>query len=351
MHNLVWAYICLSLAVGVGLLCRDMRPYLATRPPAILGAVLFGSLPLGLWLWVQADKLGTTGVDWSPSMVLLPFVGASAFCGYWLGLRCLRHGWIRYLLEAIAGGLALVAIASFLLDFHEILSATGGLARALHGAGVIFIVLMPWCLISSAVLRIVANWAIKATAREAAMGDARTCTNQVANGKETRRPGLAAISTFVAPLLLCAPAVLMLHHDTNGRRNANTILTQGVHTIDAQIADIKDLNRVRSRLLARKQIVEELENRATREVNALRIFGRLPSGVQLLSLETRLDHVSLVVRCAIPSGESNARELAVLELLARSGYHDLKIAARQRDRDSDVQQLTFEASATRSDAE
>ncbi len=95
----------------------------------------------------------------------------------------------------------------------------------------------------------------------------------------------------------------------------------------------------------RQKIVEHIEPSALPAADALRVFDRLPTGVQLLSLEMQDAHLALAVRCAAP-----ARELAILEQLAQSGYRDLEIGMRQRE-GGGVERVTIEANSTRGDVQ
>ena len=154
------------------------------------------------------------------------------------------------------------------------------------------------------------------------------------------------VASLGLPALLSAPAVLMLRYDARLHRSANAILKSEIGTIRAQIPDLNDLYKVKSRLLARKQIVEQLQTYAPRAAAALGVASRLPNDVQLLSLEMNEGHVALAVRCTAPS-----TELAVLDLLAQGGYRNLQIAARQCGGDNTVEQISIEADSSRGDTQ
>lgn len=158
-----------------------------------------------------------------------------------------------------------------------------------------------------------------------------------------RRSAVTLIACIGVPLLLCAPVVLMLRYDIGLRKSANAILHGEINAVAPQIADLKDFESVKSRMLARQQIIRHLET--TAPANVLAIFGHLPSGVQLLWLEMKDDHLALALRA-----ESSA-EPALLELLAQNGYPDPQIAARQEDDDHTVEHVTIEADRTREEVE
>ena len=158
--------------------------------------------------------------------------------------------------------------------------------------------------------------------------------------KGSRRSALTFALCFVVPLLLSAPIMLMLRYDADVHKRANGILVQQIGTIDAQLGDLKDLEKIHSQLLARKQIDEELENSAARAADALLVFGDLPPGVKLLLLTTNKSHVALTIRCSAFSDE-----LAMLERLARDGYRNLRISSRKSQEHGTIELVTIEASA------
>ena len=144
------------------------------------------------------------------------------------------------------------------------------------------------------------------------------------DARRTRKMLVVYLAYLVAPLLLCVPILGLLRYDIHEREVANAVLGNKVTEIDAQIVDIKDLNKVRSRFLTRKQIVEQIDVDALQPVAALAILQRLPAGMQLLFLDSRLGRLALVVRYTTPS-----TELALIEQMAKSGFKDLRVTDRQ----------------------
>lgn len=170
----------------------------------------------------------------------------------------------------------------------------------------------------------------------------RRVVKRPVQGTGLRRFAAMFISSFGVPLLLCAPVVLMLQYDTRLCRNANAVLSHQIKALAPQIADLKDLERVKANLLQRKIIVEHLQTTVPADV--LAIFGRLPIGVQLIWLEMKGNHLALALRA-----EASA-EPAVLELLAQHGYRDPHVAARQEDDDA-IERVSIEADSTRGKGE
>jgi hypothetical protein len=324
-------------------------------PAALLVILLAGIAYFGNTVNGKPFAFVILAIPAPPLLVLL-------FAGRWWATRGLGVSEWMFLMAAIAQGLAL-----YLSILLSIAAATWFAGINFFAGGLDFdSIVDPWgiCSIWTLALGAVVLWRV---ARAEKLAHQR-CVSMSSDGTSAVRPNeMAAINpasgdarpaqvkglgrfavTLIAslglPILLSAPVVLMLRYDTSLRRSANAILTSEIGTIGAQIADIKDLNKVKSRLLARKQIVEELQVNAPRAANVFGIASRLPNGVQLLSLEMNEGHVALAVRCAAPS-----TELAILDLLAQSGYRNLQIAARQREGDDAVERISIEADSTRGD--
>jgi hypothetical protein len=142
------------------------------------------------------------------------------------------------------------------------------------------------------------------------------------------------------PLLLSVPVLLLLRHDIELRNKANTILMQEIDKAQAQIGDIADYEKTRSGLLARKQIIEALEPSSLQTADVLHVFGRMPDGLQLQSVQTKGKGVSFAVHV-----NSAAGERMLFELLRQSGFRDIDVA---RDRgESDIEVIA--ATSTRTD--
>jgi Tfp pilus assembly protein PilN len=159
-----------------------------------------------------------------------------------------------------------------------------------------------------------------------------------------RRFTVACVLAIGIPLLLCAPVVALLRHDSVVRQEAAHALQAQIGKVDARIADLKDLNKTKSHVLSRKQIVEVLLENAGQAQAVLHVLGHLPDGVQLLSLDMDAAHVAFEVR------STTAGELRVLELLARQGLDNLRIGARRLDSDHVFERVTIVAGMQRQDA-
>jgi Tfp pilus assembly protein PilN len=268
------------------------------------------------------------------------------FAGCWWATRGQGVGEWTFLLAALAQGLALfvsliaaIAIAAWGEGSLSSLGwARADLRDALIGSGICSL----WTLALGAVIM----WRVR-RAENLAQQDS-TPTSAVdddprrASSTGLRRFAVVLISSLGIPLLLCAILVLLLHYDASHRDSESAILARQIATIDAQITDLKDVNRVRAQMLSRKSIVEVIQTYTLRSVDALGLFGQLRDGVQVLSLDMREGHLVLALQCKEPASEQ-----AILDVLAHSGYRDQRIAQRQRE--GDGERLTIEASSIRGD--
>jgi len=138
--------------------------------------------------------------------------------------------------------------------------------------------------------------------------------------------------------------MLVLHLDMQARCKANDALLPQIAKLDAQLVDVKDLNKVMSQVLARKQIIELLQESAGRASGALDVFGHLPDGVQLQALKMDAQHTAFDIRYAAGG------DLALLALLAQHGETDLRVAGRRREEGTAFERVSIAAFEPRATA-
>lgn len=152
------------------------------------------------------------------------------------------------------------------------------------------------------------------------LGEAHVEPESTNPGTRFARAGLA----LLGPTLLCAPLFAILVFDTAARREASAKLGAEIDRIRMQIPDLLDLEQVRARVLARKQILQALETESPRTAAALAVAGELPTGVRLLSLEADGERLALGV--AEPSDDA---ELALIERLGAHGWRNIRVLAAE----------------------
>ncbi len=102
--------------------------------------------------------------------------------------------------------------------------------------------------------------------------------------------GLSALTGALVLALLIGWMVTRIHH----QEDRNKLLAEKIAVLDEKIVQIKDLDRERSRLLTRKQIIEELQANRSQMVHLFdELVRTIPDGVRLASLKQTGDQMNL----------------------------------------------------------
>lgn len=115
-----------------------------------------------------------------------------------------------------------------------------------------------------------------------------------------------------------------------GQAARNTYLQDQITKVDAQIKEIEELDKSKSRLLARKQVIEELQSSRSQMVHLFdELVRTIPDGIRLTSIQQAGDLLTLEGRT-----QSNARVSAYMRNLEASswmGTPDLEIIEAKGD--------------------
>lgn len=102
--------------------------------------------------------------------------------------------------------------------------------------------------------------------------------------------GIAAAAGVLAVILF----VLFMDARIASQESDNDYLTGEIKQLDAQIAEIKDLEKTKSALLARKQIIEQLQESRAQMVHLFdELVKTIPDGARLTSLKQATDTLTL----------------------------------------------------------
>lgn len=124
--------------------------------------------------------------------------------------------------------------------------------------------------------------------------------------------GLSALGGVLAALLLLGWYNARI--DNQNERNA--YLREQITQVDAQITEIEALDKQKDRLLARKQVIEELQANRSQMVHLFDSLVRtLPDGVSLTSIKQEGQTLTLGGR-----SQSNARVSTYMRNLEGSGW-------------------------------
>ena len=102
--------------------------------------------------------------------------------------------------------------------------------------------------------------------------------------------GIAAAAAIAAVVL----AVLFMDARIASQNSDNDYLTGEIKQLDSKIAEIKDLQKTKAQLLARKQIIEQLQENRAQMVHLFdELVKTIPDGARLTSLKQNGDILTL----------------------------------------------------------
>ncbi|MBP3984399.1 PilN domain-containing protein [Pseudoxanthomonas helianthi] len=124
--------------------------------------------------------------------------------------------------------------------------------------------------------------------------------------------GMAALAGVALSLLIW----LYYGAQISGQNDRNEYLRGEIAKVDKDIEQIKELDKQKDRLLARKKVIEELQANRSQMVHLFDSLVRtIPDGVALTSLKQEGDILTLEGRA-----QSNARVSDYMRTLERSGW-------------------------------
>ena len=132
--------------------------------------------------------------------------------------------------------------------------------------------------------------------------------------------GASAILAVVLAFLI----ISYYNGQISGQTERNTFVREQIAKVDTQIEEIKALDEKKSKLLARKEVIEQLQANRSKMVHLFDSLVRtIPDGVVLTSVKQEGDKLTLQGR-----SQSNARVSTYMRSLETSGWMtkpDLKI--------------------------
>lgn len=124
--------------------------------------------------------------------------------------------------------------------------------------------------------------------------------------------GLAA----AAALLLSFLIVMYYNGQIEGQQNRNQYLRDQIVLVDQQIKEIEELDKKKANLLARKQVIEELQASRSQMVHLFdELVRTIPEGVRLNSIKQSGQTLTLE-----GLAQSNARVSSYMRNLEESGW-------------------------------
>ena len=103
---------------------------------------------------------------------------------------------------------------------------------------------------------------------------------------------LAATAVSAVLVFMCASYWMGMRIDNQNERN--TYLEQQIKLLEKDIEKIQNLEKVRSQLLARKEIIEDLQSNRSQMVHLFDQMSKsIPDGARLTSLKQNGDRLTL----------------------------------------------------------
>src|ERR1700734_1329778 len=101
-----------------------------------------------------------------------------------------------------------------------------------------------------------------------------------------REFGVAAGGAVFAAVILVLGGKLLYSSWTDSQNEKNTLLRNEIKKLDAQIADIQDLEQQKARLVARMEIIERLQRKRPEIVHLFdEMVKTVPEGIYLTSIK------------------------------------------------------------------
>ncbi len=130
-------------------------------------------------------------------------------------------------------------------------------------------------------------------------------------------------AAFVAAILVLLLWVFWMDQRIDNQNERNTYLQGEIKQLDERIAKIKDLEKVRERLLARKQIIEQLQANRSQMVHLFdELVKTIPASARLGGLKQSGD--SMTLEGVAQSNASVAEYMRNIEASPWMGHADLR---------------------------
>ena len=124
--------------------------------------------------------------------------------------------------------------------------------------------------------------------------------------------GLAAVLALLVSFLI----VMYFNGQLEGQQNRNTYLRDEITKVDQQILEIDELDKKKANLLARKQVIEQLQASRSQMVHLFdQLVRTIPEGVRLTSIKQSGQTLTLD-----GLAQSNARVSSYMRNLEESGW-------------------------------
>lgn len=135
--------------------------------------------------------------------------------------------------------------------------------------------------------------------------------------KQRQKEFVTMLGFSAAAALLVSFLIVMYYNgQIEGQQNRNNYLRDQIKLVDAQIKEIEQLDKKKANLLARKQVIEELQASRSQMVHLFdQLVRTIPEGVKLNSIAQSGQSLTLTGQA-----QSNARVSSYMRNLEESGW-------------------------------
>lgn len=138
------------------------------------------------------------------------------------------------------------------------------------------------------------------------------------------------VAAFVAAVLVLLGWIFWMNQRIDNQNERNAYLQTEITQLDVRIAKIKDLEKVRTHLLARKQIIEQLQADRSQMVHLFdELVKTVPSSARLAALKQ--DGQSMTLDGVAQSNASVAEYMRNIEASPWMGHTDLRKTENTHD--------------------
>jgi type IV pilus assembly protein PilN len=134
--------------------------------------------------------------------------------------------------------------------------------------------------------------------------------------QRNRETGALFLAVAIAAALVVVGIIMQYNQWIRGQRERNDYLAEEIRQVDARIKEIESIDKERARLLARKQVIEQLQASRSMMVHLFDdLVKTIPDGVRLMTIKQSGDQLTLE-----GFAESNARVSEYMRNLEASNY-------------------------------
>jgi len=135
--------------------------------------------------------------------------------------------------------------------------------------------------------------------------------------KQRQKEFVTMLGFSAAAALLVSFLIVMYYNgQIEGQQNRNNYLREQIRLVDQQIKEIEQLDKKKANLLARKQVIEELQASRSQMVHLFdQLVRTIPEGVKLNSIAQSGQSLTLTGQA-----QSNARVSSYMRNLEESGW-------------------------------